>query len=916
MSSEALRQPNPRVSIVMTTYNHVRFIRQAVESCLAQTMADFELIVVNDGSKDGTEAILRSFDDPRLTVITQANQGPSAAFNTGVLAARGDYVALMSGDDLCEPTRLERQWEASRAHPQAVLFSHVVLIDEDGVPMPPPTWLQEIFNLPALSQTAIALRLVAHGNLFPAPTAFVSRALLLEAGLMNPSLFQLQDFDLWLRLLPRAEFRILPAPLVRYRYHPTNLSRPSHATHVATQNELELVYADFFRSLSLEAFQRLFDVPVIEQEIGARPYLDLEIATFLRVFQRPLFDRLSVSFLFSALSSPEGVAIAERCFNYSPRAFWGDLKLTEPGFRMPAPSPDADRMHRRPGAEPAATPPDGAPTRSKLERALDKAGPVGRRVNRLVEQGSRFGFRFSATYLAATVARRVAKSLEAPLLEASTALYAYHPLANLRLAERLRETSPETALRYYKRTFLTETTLFLQRPVYLQQFVSLLKAAGRMAELRSIHQRLSSFDFEPSPVEAVFAEVDLGDRYKPELYPDHPVRQGLFHSVLGLKPIEAWLSEHGGSCQVFAEPSVYEFTLPKVYGEPAPQEPYRLEVPRSYLATVRDVLVGPGFTVVSPETEDLLLYEPAAHPRFGHVSGLRGLMAPVPGYPDKVRLKMNPSHAVHLPEAILLSGRSALNYYHWLIEYLPKFLEIEAKGGLDGVPLLVSDRMPIQHYEALHALLGKDHPIVYMNPWMLASVETLHIPSFSTYVPDDFDSPLWKAGVVSKRHVEFLRTRFLPTAGGASETGWGRRIFVSRSRNAGRAMSNEVAIVAAARRAGFRVVFPELMSFDEQVACFHGADVIMGPTGAAFSNVVFCRPGTRVFGLTSERNAAFCNFANLASTVGCDFVNVTGPNNKPRESFPSEEEFAHSSFTVPFAKIEAILHSLDTSPGG
>lgn len=924
MSSEASVRQAPRVSIVMTAYNHASFIRQAIDSCLAQTLADFELIVVNDGSRDATEAIVRTYDDPRIVLISQENRGPSLATNAGILAARGEYVALMSGDDVCEPHRLERQWEASRTHPGAAVFSHVTLIDGDDVPIPDPDWIHQVFNVPPYSRAVIARRFVSHGNILSAPSAFVPRSLLLEAGLMNPALFQLQDFELWLRLLLRTDFYIVPMPLLRYRLHDGSLSRPSAEVATASLNELELVYSAFFRGLTPDQFYEVFDVPRCKHAVCTETFFSLEIAFFLRVFRRPLLDRISNTFLYDALSSGEGADLAHRYFNYAPRAFWNDLKAFDPG--LPRPHVPSIRPKRTPGgkAETDGREQSGTAWTRLVSLGLHRfAGApglvtrVGRRAYHLRQQMARFGPRFSWTYLGATIARRLLKRLEQPLLEAAIRQYAYHPVANLRRGDHLRGGGTASlALGYYKRAFLTETTLFLQQPATLKQFLGLLREAGRTFELRAAYQRLDSIDMEPKPLDAVFTEADLAlfDRYAPEVGPDRPVRHGLFHSVVDIKFLDEWLAENAGSKRVFDQGSTYAFRLPQIYGRPAPVEILRLEVPSSFMATTNDVLVGPGFTVLSDEKQEMIVYEPAAHPRFGNVSGLRGLISTVPGHPGAVRLIMNTSLSVHLPEAVLLSGRCSANYFHWLIEYLPKFLEIEAHGGLDGVPLLIGDRMPFQHYEALFSMSNGDHPVVYLDNSMVASVETLYIPSFSTYVPDDFDSPLWKAGVVSKKHIDFLRARVLGALEASPQLpGKGKRIFVSRARNAGRSMTNEVAILAACKKAGFTVVYPELMSFLEQVACFHEAEVIMGPTGAAFANVVFCQPGTAIYGLTSERNEAFCNFANLATTVGCDFVNVTGPNNRPRSAFANEEEFAHSSFTVPFEKVEAILRSLARS---
>ncbi|MCX8124968.1 MAG: glycosyltransferase family 2 protein [Spirochaetes bacterium] len=100
----------PLISVTMTTYNHEKYIAEAVQRLLDQTFEDFELIIVNDGSTDKTEEMIKSFDDKRIRYIYQENMGPSAAANTAIKNARGKYIALMSGDDVCYPKRLEVQY--------------------------------------------------------------------------------------------------------------------------------------------------------------------------------------------------------------------------------------------------------------------------------------------------------------------------------------------------------------------------------------------------------------------------------------------------------------------------------------------------------------------------------------------------------------------------------------------------------------------------------------------------------------------------------------------------------------------------------------------------------------------------------------------------------------------------------------
>src|SRR6516165_8537489 len=109
---QAMSTHTPAVSVSLVTYNHERYIGAAIRSVLGQTFSDLEVVVVDDGSTDRTPEVIASFDDPRLVSIRQENQGPGVAANRALAACRGKYVAMLSGDDLCYPDRIQKQLEA------------------------------------------------------------------------------------------------------------------------------------------------------------------------------------------------------------------------------------------------------------------------------------------------------------------------------------------------------------------------------------------------------------------------------------------------------------------------------------------------------------------------------------------------------------------------------------------------------------------------------------------------------------------------------------------------------------------------------------------------------------------------------------------------------------------------------------
>src|SRR5471030_1969141 len=124
----------PVVSVVVPVYNDERFLREAIDSILAQTCRDFEFIVIDDGSTDESPSIVASYTDPRIRLIrTGAQSGVAAALNAGIRAASSDLIARQDADDVSEATRLERQIAAFRARPQlALLGTQATIVDASG----------------------------------------------------------------------------------------------------------------------------------------------------------------------------------------------------------------------------------------------------------------------------------------------------------------------------------------------------------------------------------------------------------------------------------------------------------------------------------------------------------------------------------------------------------------------------------------------------------------------------------------------------------------------------------------------------------------------------------------------------------------------------------------------------------------
>ena len=204
------RKSDLRFSVIIPAYNAERYIAQAIESCLNQTYAPHEIIVVDDASTDGTVAIAESFPPPVRVISLTENAGAAVARNRGVQASTGDWIAFLDADDWYLPEKLELQRRCASENQQAVLiYMGWRIISADGVES------SGRFKSPAALLPMLRFRCNLHLS-----TVVLRRDAFDSVGGFNPSLRVSQDWDLWLRLAARYSvdlFAAVPAELVVYR---------------------------------------------------------------------------------------------------------------------------------------------------------------------------------------------------------------------------------------------------------------------------------------------------------------------------------------------------------------------------------------------------------------------------------------------------------------------------------------------------------------------------------------------------------------------------------------------------------------------------------------------------------------------------------------------------------------------------
>jgi glycosyltransferase involved in cell wall biosynthesis len=232
------------VSVVIPVFNQAAYVSHAVESILSQTYHDLEIIVVDDGSTDDSAAKVQSLDDPRLQFVQQENRGPSAALNTGLRLSKGAYVAILGGDDVADPRRIELQVEGLERCALDSIYCKPRIIDHNGVLLSRDRY-PHFFDAPGGCDAAQHLRkLFVDGNYFCAPTQCMRRDVIDRVGYFHEGLVQLQDYEYVLRMARIGmRLQIFDDPLVSYRHHGKNLSGSSRS--LAVKRELLFVCRGF-----------------------------------------------------------------------------------------------------------------------------------------------------------------------------------------------------------------------------------------------------------------------------------------------------------------------------------------------------------------------------------------------------------------------------------------------------------------------------------------------------------------------------------------------------------------------------------------------------------------------------------------------------------------------------------------------
>jgi glycosyltransferase involved in cell wall biosynthesis len=208
---------NPKVTVLMPAYNAAKYIDDAITSVLTQSFTDFELLIINDGSTDKTEEIIRSYHDPRIVLISQENKGVAAALNLGLIHARAHYIARFDADDICYPNRLKVQYDFITAYPEySIIGSAVDYMDADGhyiFTHHPEGHLNE-----EIQQLKYSICPFIHSSVF------YKKDVVVNNGGYNEHAYTYEDHFLWVNILKNEKACNLSHPLIKVRLNPESIT--------------------------------------------------------------------------------------------------------------------------------------------------------------------------------------------------------------------------------------------------------------------------------------------------------------------------------------------------------------------------------------------------------------------------------------------------------------------------------------------------------------------------------------------------------------------------------------------------------------------------------------------------------------------------------------------------------------------
>lgn len=323
----------PIVSVIMPTYNHANFVKQAIESVLMQKDVFFEFLIMDDGSVDSTREVVASISDPRIKFFPYTeNRGAAVVTNELIERSSGEFIALINSDDYwMDDDKLSYQVEILRNNPDiGAIFGRARFVDKDGnriLTLP----FGNVFEQENRTQGQWLRYFFDHSNCICHPTMLIRKTCYQELGLYNNRLRQLPDFDMWVRLIKSYKIYISERELINFRIMPgENASAQTPINMVRTLNEHLVISESFFDNVSKEQLIDGFFDYLVMKEIPTQIHLEIEKARMFMIYNQWLgkpYQIVGINKLYKLFNIPEANTILHTDYNMSDR--WFHAKMGE-----------------------------------------------------------------------------------------------------------------------------------------------------------------------------------------------------------------------------------------------------------------------------------------------------------------------------------------------------------------------------------------------------------------------------------------------------------------------------------------------------------------------------------------------------------------------------------------------------------
>ena len=317
----------PKVSVILTSFNHRDFLHASIDSVIAQTFQDFELIIIDDGSTDESWDIISNYPDPRvITFRATRNTGGVPILNHAITdLLSGEFIAIHHSDDIWDPRKLEEQIAVfeMRADIGAVFTWAEVVDERRSVLKDTSHFYYNIFEQNNHTRHEWLNLFLTQGNVLCHPSVLIRRECYEKCGLYTNGMAQITDLDMWVRLCLKFEIFVLPKKLIQFRVldNERNASGCRPETVVRCGFEFYRLLENFYARIDFSELEKIFP-SAKEFDRGVDTILSIAFGmTILKELSSPVAQLFALNLLFQALSEQETSNIAKEKYEFDHLAF-------------------------------------------------------------------------------------------------------------------------------------------------------------------------------------------------------------------------------------------------------------------------------------------------------------------------------------------------------------------------------------------------------------------------------------------------------------------------------------------------------------------------------------------------------------------------------------------------------------------